>query len=87
MTPEQRSFRASIASHASWARCNDRSARVLPANRALERRIAQEYGIPEGLPPAEYAARIESARSAYFRSLAARSAKVRRARKQRGSAA
>lgn len=87
MTPEQRSLRASTASHAFWARCPNRSAHVLPANRGLEARIAKEYGIPADLPPAEYATRIESARKAYFRSLAAKSAKARARRKQQGSAA
>lgn len=45
------------------------------------------YGIPADLPPAEYARRMDSARSAYFRSLAARSAKTRARRKQQGDAA
>jgi hypothetical protein len=85
MSPEQRSLRASAAAHASWARTANRSARVLPANRGLEARIAKEYGIPADLPAAEYAVRIESARRAYFRSLAAKSAKTRARRKQQGS--
>lgn len=80
-TPEQRSFQAATAAHAMWARCSDRSGRVRAANRGLEARIAREYGIPADLPAAEYATRIESARKAYFRSLAQRSAKARARRK------
>lgn len=85
MTPEQRLSRATLAAHASWARTTDRSARVRPANKGLEQRIARDYGIPLNLPAAEFAVRIESAKKAYFRSLASRSAKARAARKARGS--
>lgn len=86
LTPEQRSFRAATAAHAMWARCPDRSARVRPANAGLEASIARRYGIPADLPPAEYAVRIESARKAYFRRLAAKSVKARASRKQGRSA-
>lgn len=37
---------------------------------ALDRRIAREAGIPDGLPEAEYQARLAAARSAYYIRLA-----------------
>jgi hypothetical protein len=37
---------------------------------ALDRRIAAEAGIPDGLPDAEYQARLAAARSAYYIRLA-----------------
>lgn len=86
MTPqEQRSFQAATAAHAMWARCPDRAHRLRNAHAGLEARIARDYGIPDNLPPAEYALRIESAKKAYFRSLAAKSAKRRAARLGRAS--
>lgn len=39
---------------------------------ALDRRIAAEAGIPDGLPEAEFAARLAAARRAYFIRLAER---------------
>lgn len=77
MTPEQRAQR-SLAAHASWARTTDRSARSAPGFDGLEARIAREFGIPDDLPVAERAVRMKSAKSAYFRRLAMRSAKKRR---------
>lgn len=85
MTPAQRSQRARIASHASWARTPDRSARAAKGSAGLDERIAREYEIPADLPATEYAIRLASARKAYFGRLATLSAKARAAR--RGSAA
>jgi hypothetical protein len=42
---------------------------TLGAN-ALDRRIAAEAGIPDGLPPEEYLSRLSAARSAYYVRLA-----------------
>ena len=81
MTPEQRRLRASAAAHAQWARCPDRAARLRAAHQGLERRIAREYGIPDNLPPAEYAIRLESARRAYYTAMALRSSMKRAKRK------
>lgn len=80
MTPAERQQR-SLAAHASWARTHDRTQRTQPARDGLEATIASRYDIPADLPAAEYAVRIESARRAYFRTMAAKSRRVRAARK------
>lgn len=74
----ERSARARLAAHASWARCSNRAARLANAHAAAEARIARDYGIPEDLPPAEYAVRLANAKRAYFGGLARRSARARR---------
>jgi hypothetical protein len=66
-----------VAAHTSWARTADRTARTEPAREALNRRIAREYNIPDGLPPEEFARRFESARKAYYGKLAAKSVRAR----------
>lgn len=86
MTPEQKSAQASIAAHAQWARTPNRAARLANAHAGLEARIARDYGIPADLPPAEYEQRIQSARRAYFKTLAQRSVKARAARRQERAA-
>src|SRR5262249_41219444 len=42
LTPEQRSLRARLASHASWARTDDPSARTAPARSAFFHRFEQQ---------------------------------------------
>lgn len=71
MTSE-RSLAASIAAHESWAATEDRSARTAPARAALDRKfLAEADGDPQ---------RAEHLRKAYFKRLALKSAKARRAR-------
>lgn len=77
-TTTDRSLIASIASHESWARTEDRAARTAPARTAaLDRfeRLADPDGV---LLPAERARRAEHLRKAYFKRLALKSAQVRR---------
>lgn len=74
----ERSLQARMAAHASWANTPDRAARTAPAHAGLEARIAREYGIPDDLPPDEYARRLQSARKAWYAKLALKSAKARR---------
>lgn len=81
MTPEQRAQRVTAA-HASWARTPDRAARSAPGFDGLEARIAREYGIPDDMPNPDRAKALASARTAYFRKLAAKSVKARARRKQ-----
>lgn len=79
------SLQRSLASNARWARCEDRTAAVAPANAGLDARIDREYGIPEELRlsnPAEYGRRHESARKAWFSRLALKSVQARRKSKQ-----
>lgn len=71
----------SAAAHASWARCPDRAARLSNTWAGRDRRIARDYGIPDVLEqtnPGEYARRLESAKRAHFKRLAAKSVAARR---------
>lgn len=61
LTPEERSLRARMAAHESWARTGDRSARTAPARKAAMDRYERQVD-PEGtLDPAERARRAEHA--------------------------
>lgn len=80
LTPAERSIRAQIASHESWARTTDRAARTANARKAALDRFEQQVD-PDGiLPPAERARRAEHARKAHFLRMAYKSAQVRRRR-------
>jgi len=83
LTPAERSLRAEIAAHESWARTIDRSARTANARKAMLDKFEHQVD-PEGkLSPAERAQRAEHARKAHFKRLALKSA---RARRRRGAA-
>jgi hypothetical protein len=78
MTPAQRTLRAKIAAHTSWANTVDRAARTAAARKAANDRFAKQVD-PDGvLTPEERARRADSARRAYYSRLAMRSAQVRR---------
>jgi hypothetical protein len=82
LTAEQRSLRARLAAHESWAATEDPTARTAPAREAFLDRFERQVD-PDGvLDPAERARRGESARKAHFTRLALASSKARRARKQ-----
>ena len=71
-------MRATIASHESWARTDDRAARTAPARKAMLSRFEREVD-PDGvLTAAERARRAEHARKAYYTRLALKSAQSRR---------
>ncbi len=80
LTQAERTLRARIAAHASWAATADPTARTAPARAAfLDRFDAQ---IPaEVTDPAERARRAESLRKQYFSALALKSARARRREK------
>jgi hypothetical protein len=82
MTPAQRSLQARMASHESWARTTDASARTAPGRKAFLDRFEKQVDPAGELPPAERARRAEHARKAYFARLALKSARARRARAQ-----
>lgn len=83
MTPAQRSLRAKIAAHTSWANTKDRAARTAAARRAALGRFEHEVD-PDGVLPAqERAERAASARQAYFTTLAYRAACARARRSDR----
>ncbi|HEY0640126.1 MAG TPA: hypothetical protein VGD67_21035 [Pseudonocardiaceae bacterium] len=80
LTPEQRSLRARLAAHVSWANTTDRAARTAAARRAAHDRFDRQVD-PDGvLPPEERARRAANARKAYYLRLALRSAAARRRR-------
>lgn len=81
LSPEQRSMRARIGAHESWARTTDRSARTEKARRSFLERFEREVD-PDGvLDPAERRVRAEHARKAHMLRMSAKSAQVRAARK------
>ncbi|WP_082123020.1 hypothetical protein [Mycobacterium nebraskense] len=87
LTPEQRSQRASFASHTSWARTDDRSARTAPARAASMGRFEREVDPGGVLTPDERAKRAENARRAYFQRLAYLSSRARQRRTPTSGAA
>jgi hypothetical protein len=85
LTPAQRSLRARIAAHVSWANTSDRSARTAAARKAALDRFERQVD-PDGvLPVAERAQRAAHARKAHFARLALLSAQARRSRGSAGS--
>jgi len=76
--PEDRAMIARIASHSSWAKTHDRTARTAPARAAFLDRFERQVDPDGKLPPEERAQRADSARRAYFARLALKSARARR---------
>lgn len=88
LTPDERTQRARIAAHTSWANTSDPPARTAPARDAARAVLLDQFERqvdPYGeLPEAERARRAESARRAYFQRLAYKSARARRSRRESG---
>lgn len=78
----QRSLRARLAAHRSWANTSDRAARTAPGRQAAMERFETAVDPHGQLDTAERARRAESARKAHMCELAMRSAKARATRKQ-----
>lgn len=83
-TPAQRTTRARIAAHESWARTPDRSRRTAPARQAAHERFEQQVDPHGTMTPQQRAQAAESARSAHFRRLALASHAARRAKRTTG---
>lgn len=84
LTPEERSLRARLAVHASWARTTDRAARTKPATDASPVRLTywEKRVDPDGvMDEATRAKAAENARKAHYQRMAYRSARARAARK------
>lgn len=81
LTPAERSLRARLAVHVSWAQTGDRSARTAPARRTALERFERQVDPDGRLNPAERARRAEQAMRAHMARLALRSAQARRRRK------
>jgi hypothetical protein len=81
MTPQQRSRRARIAAHASWAATTDRTARTAAGTAAFCERFERQVD-PDGvLSPEQRAEQGRHTRIAYMLQLAERSAKARERRR------
>jgi hypothetical protein len=78
LTPKERSLRARLAAHSSWAATSDPSARTAPARAAFLDRFARQVDPDGTLTPEERARRAEHARKAYYQRLALKSALSRR---------
>lgn len=79
-TPTERTLRARVAAHESWARTGDRAARTAKARAAMESKFDRLVD-PDGLlSPEERAYRADQARKAHYTRLALKSAQARRRR-------
>lgn len=77
-TTSIRALRSRVGGYAKWAKTTDRTAATAPARDAFLRRFYD--ATPTELPDATRLQMAESARKAYFASLALKSALVRRSR-------
>lgn len=77
LTPSERTLRARLAAHASWANTADRAARTAPARRAYMKRFERQVDPDNSLDPAERARRAEHALRAQMTRAALRSAQAR----------
>jgi hypothetical protein len=80
LTPAERSLRARLAVHTSWAHTSDPSARTAPARRAALERFERQVDPDGTLKPAERARRAEQAMRSHMARLALKSAQARRRR-------
>lgn len=82
LTPAERSLRARLAVHTSWANTTDRRKRTSNGTAAFLARFERQVD-PDGvMSPADRAKAVESAKSAYFAGLALKASKARRAKAQ-----
>jgi hypothetical protein len=89
MDPSERSLQMRLASHKSWAKTTDRSARTEAARQASHhtRFLKQAREMHPDASESEIAAAAESLRKAHYTELALRSAQARRIRGQQTKAA
>ncbi|WP_063770711.1 hypothetical protein [Streptacidiphilus carbonis] len=81
MDPSERSMRMRMASHISWAKTSDRSARTAAARKVSHFERFEKQVDPDGtLPPEERRQRAEAARKAFYAELALKSLQARRIR-------
>jgi hypothetical protein len=78
LTQSERTIRAQIAAHESWAHTEDRAARTANARKAMLDKFERQVDPDGKLAPAERAKRAEHARKAHFKRLALKSARARR---------
>jgi len=81
MDPQDRSLRASLAAHSSWANTLDPASRTAKARAAANARFEREAREKHPAATDEQIARVaEHLRKAHFKRLALASAKARRAK-------
>lgn len=80
-TDPDRSAIAGIAADERWAHCKDRQAATAPARAGLEAKFAAAVDPDGTMSPELRAKALENYRRAYYRRLALKSAKARRAKK------
>ena len=82
LDPAERTFRARLGAHTSWANTVDPASRTAKAREAALGRFEKQVD-PEGtMDPEERARRAEHAKKAYFAGLGLKSATARRKRAQ-----
>ena len=86
LTPAERRLAGEAGAHKSWALTEDWPARTAPARQAANAKFERQVDPKGELSPAERAKRAEQARKSYFKTLAFKSAKVRRQRREGGAA-
>lgn len=78
--PQDRSLIASIASHSSWAKTTDRTARTAKAREAWNARFEKQVDPDGKLDPVVRAKLAENARTAFYKQMHRKSAETRRRR-------
>jgi hypothetical protein len=78
MTRAQRTTKARIAAHTSWAKTPDRARRTAPAREAAHSRFERIVDPHEVMEPEQRAKAADSARAAHYRSMALKSHEARR---------
>jgi len=87
MPPSERKLRGEIAAHTRWAATPDRTKATKPARDGLQRKFEDQVDPDHTLDPQTRAKLVANAKSAYYRQLAFKSAKARRAKSEgRGAA-
>ena len=82
-SPEDCSKWGRIGAYTQWSRTQDRTAHTQPARDALFRKFEDEVDPERKLPPEQRELQAAAARKAHFHRLALKSAKVRKARRER----
>ncbi len=77
MNGSGRKLRARVAAFTSWANTSDPTARTAPARTAFLRRFEDAVDPERKLPPPERERRAAAARSAFYATLAYKSARAR----------
>lgn len=83
MDPAQRTTRARIAAHTSWAKTTDRARRTAPARHAAMERFERQVDPDGTMDPVTRAKAAASARTAFYTRIALKSHEARRAGRSR----